>query len=391
MENKEKKFDFETIADSIDFGFGTEFSLEHTVMAGAQLHVKTAPSIIKALVGVAESGLYGWTPSNETQYIQAIVNWMSEIRHWKIQKEWIVPSYGILQAMCASIRAFTNPGDGIIVQQPVYLLYARAIRNCGRKLVDSPLLCRDGYYEMDFESLEEQMKKPENRLMLLCNPHNPTMDVWEKKDLQKVAALAAKYHVIVVVDEIFAEHVWEEGLMVPYGALEEGRENCIICTSLGKAFNFTGTSHSNIIIPNRAIREAYITQRDSDHYGSLSPFMRAALLGAYSKEGKAWIDALMEFSRENEALVRIFFAKNFPQVKVYRHRAGTLLWVDCRGLGMTEAEVAAWFERAGVEPDLGSKYGEAGTGFLRLQIGMPRHELQGALERLRQQSKPSEQ
>ena len=169
-----------------------------------------------------------------------------------------MPSYGILQAMCTSIRAFTDPGDGIIIQPPVYLLYARAIDRCRRNLVNNPLVYKGDHWEMDFVDLEEKMSRPENKLMMLCNPHNPTMDVWEKKDLERVARLAAKYHVLVVVDEIYAEHVWEEGLMVPYGALSDAEHNCIVCTSLGKSFNFTGTSHANIIIPDDAIRGAYI-------------------------------------------------------------------------------------------------------------------------------------
>lgn len=206
-------FDFQTLADAIDYGFGTGFRPDYTVMAGAQLHVKTAPCIIDALTRFSQSGLYGWTDSDDPLYIRAVVNWMAKVRGWEIEPSWIVPSYGILQAMCASIRAFTQPGDGIIVQQPVYLLYARAIANCGRKLVDSPLQLRGDRYEMDFADLEEKMAAPENKLMLLCNPHNPTMDVWEREDLERVAALAQKHHVLVVADEIFAEHVVAPGLM----------------------------------------------------------------------------------------------------------------------------------------------------------------------------------
>ena len=144
----------------------------------------------------------------------------------------------------------------------------------------------------------------------------------------------------------------------------------------------TGTSHSNVIIPDAAIRKAYRTQRDADHYGSLSPFMRAAVLAAYTDEGKAWIDELMDFVHENESLVRDCFARCMPAVKLLRHRAGTLIWADFRGLGLSELELERFFLSAGVEPDLGSKYGAAGTGFLRLQIGMPRSELTGALTRL---------
>ena len=380
-------FDFTTIADALDAGFGTSFRPDYTVMAGAQLHVKTAPCIIDGLTRLVQTGLYGWTSSNEPQYLDAIVNWMDQVRNWKIQREWIVPSYGILQALCASIRAFTLPGDGVIVQQPAYVLYSPAIQNCGRTLVNNPLILENGIYRMDFADLEEKMARPENKLMVLCNPHNPTLDVWDRDSLTEVARLAAKHGVIVVSDEIYAELTFGGAEAVPYAQIDGASDHCIICTSLGKAFNFTGTSHSNIIIPNEALREAYIKQRNADHYGSLSPFMRAAVLSAYTPEGKAWLDALVAFSQENIDYLTEFFRTHFPSVSICRHRAGTLVWADFRGWGLSEEELSQVFLAAGVEPDLGSKYGPEGTGFLRLQIGMPRQELAGALDRLAAEAK----
>lgn len=374
-------FDFQTLADAIDYGFGTGFRPDYTVMAGAQLHVKTAPCIIDALTRFSQAGLYGWTDSDDPLYIRAVVNWMAKVRGWEIEPSWIVPSYGILQAMCASIRAFTQPGDGIIVQQPVYLLYARAIANCGRKLVDSPLQLRGDRYEMDFADLEEKMAAPENKLMLLCNPHNPTMDVWEREDLERVAALAQKHHVLVVADEIFAEHVWQPGLMVPYAAVPNALDHCIICTSLGNV-QFYRYQPLQCDHPRCGHPEGLPHPAGCRSLCSLSPFMRAAVLAAYTDEGKAWIDELMDFVHENESLVRDCFARCMPAVKLLRHRAGTLIWADFRGLGLSELELERFFLSAGVEPDLGSKYGAAGTGFLRLQIGMPRSELTGALTRL---------
>lgn len=376
------KFDFETIADSIDYGFGTDYREGYTMMAGAQLHMKTAPCVIDALTGLAQTGLFGWTRSDDAKYLSAIENWMKTMRGWDIDCQWIVPSYGILQGICACIRAFTQPAGGIIVQQPVYLLYARAITNTGRTLVDNTLIYENGAYRMDFADLELKMRDPKNRLMILCNPHNPIMDVWNRESLQKVAELAKQYGVLVVVDEIFAEHTLLPEGITPYGALEAARDNCVICTSLGKAFNFTGPSHSNVIIPNASIRARYVAQRDSDHYGSLSPFMRAATLAAYTPEGKAWIDALLRFNQGNERMFRDFLAECMPGAVVCRHGAGTLLWVDFRKIG-TEDEIVDLFLKAGVEPDRGSKYGEPGRGFLRLQIGMPRKELKGAIDRLK--------
>ena len=378
-----ERFDFETIADAQDLDFGTDYNPDLIVLSGAQLHLKTAPCIIEALVKRAASGLYGWTPSDRPAYLDAVKDWMREVRNYEIEKDWIVPSYGTLRAISTSIRAFTNENDGIIVQPPVYVLYDRVINNTGRKKVCNPLIYRNGYYEMDFENLERLMAQPENKMMILCNPHNPIMDFWEKEDLQRVAQLANKYGVLVIADEIFAEHVFYGHKVIPYSTIPEATDNCIICTSIGKSFNFTGLSHSNVIIPNEEIRKAYVAQRDAEHYGSLDPFMYNAIIAAYSKEGKEWIEALIGFVTENIKIVKDFFARYFPNVTICRHRAGTLLWADFRGLGLTEDELHDFFVKdAGITVDRGSQYGPGGEGFCRFQVGVPRHELEKALEKL---------
>ncbi len=376
-------FDFETIADAADVDLGTPYNPFVTNMSGAQLHFKTAPCVIDALVSRAASGLYGWTRSDVPQYLEAVSCWMSAFRDWKIETEWIVPSYGILQAMCAAIRAFTREGDGIIIQPPVYVLYDRIIKRTGRKKVTNPLLYRNGKYAMDFENLENLMAKPENKLMLLCNPHNPIMSVWEEADLARVAALARKYGVLIVSDEIFAEHAFYGSRVIPFSQIEGASELAIVCTSIGKSFNFTGFSHANIIIPNEKIRESFINQRDADHYGSINPFIYTAVLAAYTPEGMDWIRALISFVEENIRYARAFMARYFPMVTVCEHKAGTLLWMDFRALGLSEDGLYSFLkDEAGILVDRGSEYGEEGTGFIRMQLGIPRRELEEALERL---------
>ena len=376
-------FDFETLVDSADIDLRRSFQKDVTVMSGAQLHFKTAPCVIKALSARAQSGIYGWTGSEYPEYLEAVRSWMRDVRDWDIQIPWIVPTYGTLQAMCCAIRAFTQEGDGVIVQPPVYVLYDRVLSRTKRKKACNPLLLSDGQYRIDFENLERLMAVPENKLMLLCNPHNPIMSVWEKDDLDKIAALAKAHGVLVVVDEIFAEHVFSGQEIYPYAQVDRAMENCIICTSLGKAFNFTGMSHANMIIPDERIRSAFIAQRNTDHYGSMDPFMHDAVIAAYSKEGKEWINALLSYVSENIRMVKAFFSQHFPQVAVCRHQAGTLLWVDFRGLGLSEEELHRFLkEEAGILADKGSDYGEEGTGFCRIQLGFPKAELDRALQRL---------
>ena len=376
-------FDFETMVDLADIDLGRTYHEDITVMSGAQLHFKTAPCVIKALTARAQSGIYGWTGSDYPEYRAAIQNWMQDVRHWSLEPQWIVPTYGTLQAMCCAIRAFTKEDEGVIIQPPVYVLYDRVLARTRRKKVCNPLLYKDGCYSMDFENLECLMAQPENKLMILCNPHNPIMSVWAKEDLEKVAALAKKYAVVVVADEIFAEHAFEGSKVYPYAQLEDAQDNCIICTSLGKAFNFTGMSHGNSIIPSDTLRNAFINQRNSDHYGSLDPFMYDAVMAAYSKDGQAWITALIAYVSENIRWVQAYFKEHFPWVTVCQHQAGTLVWVDFRALGLSEEELHRFLkEEAGILADKGSDYGKEGTGFCRMQLGLPRAELQKSFDRL---------
>ena len=376
------EFDFETVADACQLDTGSPYHPDQTMMSGAQLHFKTAPCVVDALTKRAQCGLFGYTESDVPAYLQAIVRWMRDVRDWNIEKEWIVPSYGTLQAMCAAIRAFSQPGDGIIVQPPVYVLYDRILARTHRERVENPLILENGRYRMDFADLEACMAQPRNKVMLLCNPHNPIMDVWDAESLRRVATLAKRHGVLVIADEIFAEHVFGDTVMTPYASLPTARDNCIVCTSLGKAFNFTGESHANIIIPNADIRERYTAQRNEDHYGSLSPFMYTALLAAYTPEGKAWIHALVNHVDARIPRIRAFLAENLPSVAICRHTAGTLLWLDFRAFGLTEDALHALFDSAGVIMDRGSKYGSQGTLFSRMQIGMPDSELFPALARI---------
>lgn len=376
-------FDFETIADACDADTGTAFDPQKTVMAGAQMHFKTAPCVIDALVRRAQCGLFGYTESDIPAYLHAVSGWMRTVRQWDVRNEWIVPSYGTLQAICACIRMCSERGDGVIVQPPVYVLYDRVLQRTGRRRVDNPLHLENGRYQMDLDHLETLMRDERNKLLILCNPHNPIMDVWDEATLGEIASLAARYNVLVVSDEIFAEQTLEGWRTAPYATVPGARDNCVICTSLGKAFNFTGTSHANIIIPSEPLRARYIRQRDEDHYGSLSPFMYTVVTSAYTPQGKAWIDALLAHMATRFARVEAFFAEHLPLASVCRHTAGTLLWVDFRRLGLDEDALHAAFEQAGVMMDRGSKYGAEGTLFSRMQVGMPDAELFPALLRMR--------
>lgn len=362
-------------------GWGDEGLL---TFSGAEIDMKTAPCIIEALISRAQNGLYGYTLADD-RYLSSVIFWMKSVREWDVSKEWIVPTYGTIQALNCAIRAFTEPGDKVLIQPPTYHSYKKATENNGRICVENALIAKEGVYYIDYEDLENKMKDPRVKLMVLCNPQNPIMDIWGKADLQKIADLAREYEVVVFSDEIFAEHSYE-------GIVESFNKTCpemsIVTTSMGKAFNFTGLSHANAIISNETLRERFRRQRDIDHYGSLDPFIYAAQIAAYTPDGKAWIDALLKYANENRKILREFFEQNFPQVSLYRQRGGTLQWMDLSGLGMEEEALHRFLQdEAKIQTDKGSMYGTGGYCFTRIEYATPRQILIDALDRLYAASK----
>lgn len=195
--------------------------------------------------------------------------------------------------------------------------------------------------------------------------------------------MAKQHGVVVVSDEIYGELGFYGQSPMPFSQVEGAEDNSLVCTSLGKSFNFVGTSHANVIIPSLELRKRFTAQRDMEYYGSLSPFMYTALLAAYSPEGKAWLDGLVDYVTENVRLVQDFFRSQMPRVKVAEHQACCLVWVNWRELGLTEAELHRFLvDEAAIAVGHGERYGEGGEGFTRWAIGTPRAGLKAALDRL---------
>lgn len=231
-----------------------------TSFAAAEMDFPTAPSIIESVKQMADRGIYGFTiPTAE--YQDAVRWWHKEMRQWEIEDDWIVPVLGTIFSVATAIRMTAGEGESIIVQTPVYYRYEQAAKRMGRRTVHNPLKIVDGQYQMDFDDLEEKMKDPANKLLVLCNAHNPIGRVWPEEDLRRVAALSAKYQMPVICDEIFGEMTFDSHRAVPYASIEEGKRYAITITSLGKAFNFTGVNHAHAIIPDPDLRARYERQK----------------------------------------------------------------------------------------------------------------------------------
>lgn len=383
------RYDFDTLVERS--GFGNMKGLEtpevltrqgQISFRGAEMDFRTAPSVIAAIREAAERGLYGFTLQDE-QYNSSVRWWMGHVRNWDVAPGAIVPTLGTIFALGTAIRAFTNAGDGVIVQEPTYHRYEMIIRSTGRVTVNNPLVETNGYYSMDFADLERRMSDPRNKLLALCNPHNPVGKVWDIRDLTRLAELANRYNVIVFSDEIFAEVTFDGHEVIPYCAVPGGEHHGIVCTSLGKAFNLTGVNHANALIPDTALRERFAQQRKADHFGSIDPFFYAALRAAYSPDGLDWLTQMKAYVYDNYALIREYLNTHLPMLTVSPLEGCFTIWIDFRVLGLDDGSLEQFLEREALfYLDPGTQYGAAGSGFCRMNIASPRSCIRKGLDGL---------
>lgn len=351
--------------------------------AAGEMDYPTAPALTEAVIEAARNGLFGFTLKDE-HYLSRVCWWMANARDWEIRPEWVTTAYGTIFSVATCIRAFVKEDERIIVQPPYYARYKQAADRLGRETAYNPLKQEDGRYYMDLDGLERLMADSKNRLLILCNPHNPSGRVFTRAELSEVARLSARYGTIVFSDEIFAEIILEGPPATPYASLEEGRSCAITCTSLGKAFNCTGMNHANVIIPDRQLRERFQRQRDRDHYGSIDPCAYAATVGAYTPEGLHWLQAVTEVIRGNSRYVHSYMAEKLPQFPVLRNEGAFVCWIDFSALGRQGEELERYLvEKALFHVDPGSNYGDGNGGFARMNLASTREQIAGGLARLR--------
>ncbi len=354
---------------------------------GAEFEFPTAPCVIEGIVEWAKKGLAAYNIPDDV-LLACIQNWMKTHRNWEIAKEWIVPTYGLTASVATMCRAFTEPGDGVIGFDPVYHMTWEAVELNGRKHISCPLRFENGTYAIDYEGLEELCKSPGNKIITVCNPHNPIAKVWGREDLQKIAQLAYQYDKIIYSDEIFADQVYEGVEMLTFAQVTDLPVKVIVATSLGKTFSITGVGQANLIISNKELREQLIRQRNIDHYGSFNPMMRAAYLHGYTKEGQDWVCAMMQYCWQNYLELEKYLAEHIPQMKPIRPEGSFILWLDCRSFRLENDEtLQAFLQDGGLVCDMGTQYGSE-PGFIRINLAAPRREILRVFESFAEAVKP---
>lgn len=347
----------------------------------ADMDFEVAPAISRAIQERAKHPVYGYIYCSD-QYYESIIRWMKRRHDWEVKKDWIVFTPGVVPALSYAIKAFTEPGDCIIVQSPVYHPFYSSIESNGRKVVTNPLIYKDGRYTMDYEDLEKKIDS-KTKLLLLCSPHNPVGRVWTKEELMKLGEICLKNNIIIVSDEIHFDLVYKGYThTVLANVSPELRDNCIVCTAPSKTFNLAGLQVSNIIIPNEELRKKYSMELEKDHILRPNVFGEGALIAAYD-ESEDWLDSLMDYLEENKDYFIDFIEKKIPQLKVVKPEGTYLLWVDCSGLNMNSKELNDFFlKECGLVLNHGEIFGEEGKVFQRFNIACPRPILEEALKRM---------
>lgn len=348
----------------------------------AETDFKSPQPVIDALVRRAQHGNYGY-PADSTDFAPAIKNWQKKRFGWEIDESWVEFTPLVVPALVYAICAFTQPGDKVLIQSPVYHPFHHIIAQNGRIKVENELILKNGHYEIDFADLEEKLADPRTKLMMLCNPHNPVCRVFTREELLKIGELCVKHKVIVISDEIHGDLVYSGKKHIPFATLsEEIKNNCLVCVNPSKTFNTAGTCTAAVITPNPKLREDFrisvINHKGTDR----SVFGPLALEVAYN-ECDYYADQLVEYLEGNVNLMLKFFKERIPKIKMIKPEATYLMWLDCRELGMKQDELVNFMlEKAKIAMNNGETFGALGRGFMRMNIGCRRVVLEEALTRI---------
>jgi len=366
--------------DKVDDLFGGENLLPLWV---ADMDFRTPPEVIDALSQKAAHGIFGYTSYMDSTYSSAI-NWFSRRHGWRIEKEWILFSPGVVPAINILIQTFTNLCDGIIIQRPVYHPFARVIENNGRKVLNNPLRQnKNGNYEIDFDHLRKQAQKPAAKMMLLCTPHNPVGRVWRADELKEIIKICSDNNILIVSDEIHCDLVFSGHKHIPLHTIADGyTDNIITCTAPSKTFNLAGVQVSNIIVPDEEKRNKL--RNSLMKAGMLDPnsFATVAMEAAYN-HGEQWLDNLLNYINGNFEFLKNFTSENLSDAKVTDLQGTYLAWVDFRKYNLSTKELDDLFvKKAGVAPSPGYIFGPEGAGFTRFNLACPKSVLENGLKRI---------
>ena len=381
-----REFDFDSFIDrenteSLKWDARERRGYPETVlpMWVADMDHRTAPAVVQALHERVAHGIFGYT-SPDASYFETVAAWQSRRFGWEVDPMSIVAAGGVIPALAYAVRAFTEPGDGVVIEEPVYYPFRSILENNGRTAVNAPLVRnRKGRYVRDLAVLEATFVASGARTMILCNPHNPVGRVWTRKELLGLADLAAKLDALILSDEIHADLTYPGIRTTPFSSLPEMSNRTVTFTSPSKSFNLAGLQLANIVIPDRKRRQDFIRESNAAGYSQPNALGLAACRAAY-EEGEEWLDAFREHMAENLEFLATAL-EGIDGIKLIKPEGTYLPWLDCRklihNLGIEAGELDEFMVNDG------AIFGDEGLGYTRINIACPRSTLKEAVDRLR--------
>ena len=365
-----------------------DFAVERGYPAGilpfwvADMDFRAPAPVIDALKVRAEHGIFGYTQIKD-DYFAVLRNWFRTRHAWDIERSELIITPGVVFAIATAIRAFTEPGDAVLIQQPVYYPFANMIRQNKRTLVDNPLRLIEGRYQIDFEDFEQKIVEHGVKLFILCSPHNPVGRVWTRAELEQITAVCLRHNVIVVADEIHEEFIRPGFRHIPFASLsEEAAAVTITCTSPSKTFTLAGLQISNIFIRNAELRRRFKDELSRTGYDEPNTLGLTGAKAAY-EHGAAWLTELLAYLEENNARTKAFLAQHLPKVRLIEPEGTYLLWLDFSDYGLSDEALNEKIIRdAHLWLDDGPIFGAGGSGFQRINIACPWSTLENGLEHL---------
>ncbi len=383
-------FDFDKIIDRKGSSCVKWDGMEKFLGAGdalpmwvADMDFLTPGYITEAIIKRASHGIFGY-PIREEGYFTSLASWLARRHQWIVEREWITFSPAVVPALNMAVLAYTQPGDKIITQPPVYFPFFTAATDHGRTLVYNNLVMRDGRLCMDFENLES-LAKDGAKMLMLSNPHNPGGSVWTKDELRQMAEICLKYNVLIISDEIHCDLVYKPFKHTPLACLSKEISNITITTvAPSKTFNLSGLSTASVIIENEDLRKKFNDQVNHLHINWGNLFGNIASEEAYI-HGDNFVDELMDYLTGNVAKLEKFVAENLPKIKVIHPESTFLVWLDCTAMGLNDKDLNDFFlHKAKVGLNPGAMFGQGGEGFMRINIGCPRATLLQGLGRIKE-------
>ena len=385
----EKNLDFDRIIDRkntrcLKYDFAVKRGMPEDVLPlwVADMDFETSSYIEDALTERVKEGIFGYSDV-QTPYFEIIRDWMVRHHDWEPQEKWLIKTPGVVFALAMAVKAYTDPGDKVLLQQPVYYPFSEVITDNSREVVSNDLvLTEDGTYKIDFADFEQKIIANGIKLFLLCSPHNPVGRVWTKEELEKIGDICVKHGVTVVSDEIHNDFIWEGTHTVFAGIKKEFADISVTCTSPSKTFNLASMLISNIFIPNQILRRKFRKEMDRAGISQLSVLGLVATEAAYA-HGDEWYAAMKNYVRDNIAFAKTYVEKNLPGVRMIDTQGTYLIWLDFRQTGLTVEELDhKIIYEAGLWLDSGKIFGKTGEGFERINVACPRAVLQEALDRI---------